>query len=97
MQSKEDLKENMHTYFSPSIKHVGFNDIDTSVTFGFYIKDEVAFKGFKDRFERACRQTESFLGIELHAPQENTTDVESVCEEVEVKEKMRDEDGFEIM
>jgi hypothetical protein len=38
------------------------------------------------------------LGIELNAPEENATDVESVCEEYgEDNKKVRDEDGFEML
>lgn len=89
----------MNTYFTSTIRYVNFNDIDTSLTFGFFIKDEVTFKSFLDRFKKSCHDNESFLGMELNAPQENTTDVESVCEDFgeENNNKKRDEDGFEML
>lgn len=85
----------MHTYYASSIKHIGFTDIDTSVTLGFFIKDEKSFKAFVDRFRTSCASSESFLCIELDEPRENTTDVESVCETYEDNQKAKDEDEFE--
>lgn len=96
MRSVDELEDNLHTYFTNTIRHINFNDIDTSVTFGFFIKDENSFKAFIDRFRNSCKKGESFLGIELDVPQENTTDFESVCDEGDVK-KAKEEDGFEVM
>jgi len=78
VQKKEDLKEHMHTYFKSSIRHVGINEIDTSVTFGFYIKDEVCFKRFLQNFRRSCGENESFFGVELNEPQVNGDDCASI-------------------
>ena len=53
-------------------------DIDTSVGFGFWIKDHNYFKKFVQRFKIACQRKDSFLGIEVYAPEEDVGEFESV-------------------
>lgn len=81
MQSKQHIRENLGTYFCNSIKLTSFNDIDTSVGFGFFIRNEEEFASFLERFKVSCAKKESFLGIELHPPQDDIVQIENVDEE----------------
>jgi len=83
----------MHTYFKNSIRHVGIHEIDTSVTFGFFIKDEVCFKSFLQNFRRSCGENESFFGVELNEPQLHHDDCASIDDD---EDDDRDEDEVEV-
>ena len=83
MQNKKKLKDHLHTYHCNSIKYVGFNDIDTSVAFGFLLRNENEFQDFIHRFKLSCEKKESFLGVVEHPPQEDVLEVENFDEEGE--------------
>jgi len=80
VQDKRDLRfrDYMNTYFCNSIRYLNLNEIDTSVGFAFYIKNEAQFKDFVKRFKESSQKPESFLGIEANAPREDVADFESV-------------------
>lgn len=68
----------MNTYFCNSVRYLNLNEIDTSVGFAFYIKNEAQFADFAKRFKLSSQKKESFLGIEANAPREDVADFESV-------------------
>jgi len=71
-------KQYLNTYFCNSMRYLNLNDIDTSVGFAFWIKDEVEFEQFVKRFKNSSQKKESFLCMEPTAPEGNATEFESV-------------------
>lgn len=60
------------------MRYLNLNDLDTSVGFAFFIRDEKAFENFVKRFKKSCAKKESFLCMEANAPEEHGADFESV-------------------
>lgn len=84
LKSRKDLDDEtlFSTYFSSSIRYLSLEDIDTSVGFAFWIKDEVEFERFVKRFKYASKKKESFLCMEANAPQDDPREFENVdCED----------------
>lgn len=83
MQNKAELKEKIKTYNCNSIKYANFSDIDTSVAFGFFFKNEVEFKKFYQNFKVSCEKKDAFLGIEVNPPQDDIIEIENADDEGE--------------
>lgn len=80
----------MDTYFCHQMRYIKYSKLDTSVAFSFFIKDEIAFNSFLQRFKVSCESKESMLGLEVHLQLENLDSLESIDEN-------KDQDGFEMV
>jgi len=64
-----ELEEKYKTYFQQKYFQVEITDIDTSIGFGFYIKDAEDYKDFSERLRRAIADDPNFLiGFEKITP-----------------------------
>jgi len=90
VQNKDDLKEKLDTYFCNQMRYVKYSKIDTCVAFSFFIKDEVAFRSFIQRFKVSCERKDSVLGLEINLQIDNLDSLESFDEN-------KDQYGFEMI
>ena len=66
-----------------------WNKLDTSVALSFFIKNDIQFKVFLERFKGSCRKNESFIGLEFCHPQDSPLELESFTQD--------DDDEFEMI
>jgi cysteine protease ATG4 len=65
----ESLKQASNTYFLNKCFQINIKDIDTSVGFGFYIRDQNEYKNFRTTLSNAIKQDPNFLvGLENVTP-----------------------------
>lgn len=68
-QDLESLKQASNTYFLNKCFQIHIKDIDTSVGFGFYIRDQNEYKNFRTTLSNAIKQDPNFLvGLENVTP-----------------------------
>jgi len=85
-----ELEEKYKTYFQQKYFQVEITDIDTSIGFGFYIKDAEDYKDFSERLRRAIADDPNFLiGFEKITPsielqQGDIIEIHELGEEFEV-------------
>lgn len=86
----QSLGQDYHTYFLKKCFQINIKDIDTSVGFGFYIRNEIEYAQFKEDLQTAMKDDPNFLiGFE-----ETTPPVDLEPEDVIV---CKEDDSFEVI